>query len=694
MTLTAKKKVTIKPFSVSPVCKDEELEKYDRLPEMVDSLTNEVVYSPGGCFLVTGYRGVGKTSFVNKVLHKAKDVLAPDKTLIIVRLNLARGYDTDKLLRRMIRELFYAVNRSGVYEKLSPESRRKFDIAFLRTSRQIKAALSQGLKEVIAHQESTTIKQGTETTFEPSIGVDKISASLGSFNAYREKSKMQADSRSQENAFERGIELEFLEYDDEIAENDLCELIDLLECERIDECTEEQISSQRIRSPKWLWQRLPPEWKLFNKPIRNYIEITETKKQTTSRRLRVAIVLDEIDKMSLAEAEQIFRSLKNLFLKGNIIFILVTGKAFYYEWLRKRTSEDDIFFSLFTRVMHIPLFGEEEFDATARQLSRKFPSDLLEHLKYKAKGTPREFLRELTSFVQWQEGSPVLHISGAQQDLIDISVRLYPYIRQHYQSIQDDTRIDPGIKDHLRRSLHNWLEWMTVMVTFTKPGLLRPGTESEREADAVLFLSRIRSTFDGLFKSLLDDAVIEETKNTIGEDIAYTFTEDIKQQLEEIDSTVSAEVQSQEVATQKELNRLLVEAQALITVEDYSRAAELLRSAKIIAPENMQALELDAQIKRTEEAHHWMQLGDKLYETQAYREAYDAYRKVEAIRVDYPGLADKILMAMLQEALAFYSKAKKEIDYHAAKYKLEEAIYDSMNSPNEQIYQLRQEAIF
>jgi len=197
---------------------------------------------------------------------------------------------------------------------------------------------------------------------------------------------------------------------------------------------------------------------------------------------------------------------------------------------------------------------------------------------------------------------------------------------------------------------------MTVLVIFTKPGLLRPGTEGERDADTVLFLSRTRSTFDDLFQSLLENEVILDTKNKIGEDIAYTFTENIKQQLEEIDSTVSAVLESQEAATQKELNRLLVEVQAWITAEDYSRAAEFLRNAKAIAPENTQVLELDAQIKHKEEIGRFVMQGDGLYDFQEYGQALDIYRNVQRYaqnyQVDVPGLGDKIMLASLQFALA------------------------------------------
>ena len=120
-------------------------------------------------------------------------------------------------------------------------------------------------------------------------------------------------------------------------------------------------------------------------------------------------------------------------------------------------------------------------------------------------------MRELSRFLEWQAKQPAIRVSDADQRLFDISGRLYPYIHDLYEPIHKDARIDPGIKDHLRRSLHNWLEWMTVLVNFTKPAVLRPAAEGEKEANAILFQSLIHSTFDGLFQSLINDHIIEDT---------------------------------------------------------------------------------------------------------------------------------------------------------------------------------------
>src|SRR5262249_47549479 len=63
----------------------------------LDDLCTRLLYSEGGAFLVTGYRGVGKTSFVNQVVSRLRLGLAGPpqdgrkRDLVDVQLNLARS---------------------------------------------------------------------------------------------------------------------------------------------------------------------------------------------------------------------------------------------------------------------------------------------------------------------------------------------------------------------------------------------------------------------------------------------------------------------------------------------------------------------------------------------------------------------------------------------------------------------------
>lgn len=678
--------IPIRPFSIAPLEKENDLDGYIRSPELANSVSNEVCSSLGGCFLVTGYRGVGKTSFVNKVLQITQTNLA-DKTFVIpVRLCLARGYSTDKLLRRLIRELFYSINKSGLYDSLDVQSRQKLNTAFLRTSRQIKTALAQGLKEAISKTESNVTRHSSENKFEAGIGIERIANLLGSFSSKREKESSEGRTQSRETSSELGVEIEFLEYDDEIAESDLSELIDLFQNKQVEVGRKNtDVSSKELRWPNWFWKTLNN----FFPRIKAFRPVTNSEGVPLYKSIKLLFVLDEIDKMSIDDAEQIFRSLKNLFLKGNVFFFLVTGKAFYYDWLRKRTSEDDIFFSLFTRIIHIPLFSDQEFDTIIGKLTENLPDGLLVHLKYKAKGTPREFLRELSRFVDWSTEPPTIIVHQAYDRLLQISGQLYPYIQKHYDAMEKDERIDIGIKDHLRRSLHNWLEWMTILVTFTQSTVMRPTTEGEKESDQVLFSVRTRDTLDKLFTSLLNDGIIRDTQLKTNEESIYTFTGQIRESLEEIDSTISSQLPSAKMEQEKTQNFLTLEFYQLLDAEKFEEARKLLHKIRQYDSEDSkESRGLEKELIAREATKN----GDKLFSEQLFESALGAYQIASANSPDSAEIRTKLMRTRFALAFEEVEKANQYDDYLRSRNILMGAIESSHEFFETDIAQMKKDA--
>ena len=683
-------RAALKSFSTGPLHRSEELKNYQRLPELVEAVRNEVVYSPGGCLLITGYRGVGKTSFANKVLYEAETRLDKDKRLIIVRLNLAPSASADQLLRRLIRELYHASNRVGVYARLSADIRQKLDIAFLRTSSQVKTALSEGLKNAIAQSEGEQNSRSRSATINPNIGVASITSSLASLSFQTESRTTREETVSMEASSERGVELEFLEYDEEVAENDLSELIDLLSGLKVDfgHATDAVIE---IKKPEFLWKHLPPTMSIFRRTLRNHIELVPASWNADLQELRLVFVLDEIDKMTVEQAEETFRSLKNLLLKGNVTFLLISGKEFYYEWLQKKASEDDLFFSLFSQVIHIPLFSEQEFRHTARSLSSAFPEGLLLHLIFRAKGTPREFFRELLRHTSWHNRRPVIEIENLDQQTLEISSLLYRYIQKIYEPVDEDKRIDPGIKDYVRRSLHNWLEWMTLLVCFTKASLLYPGTSPDSTAEKSLFYTRATSTFDSLFTALRGDRIIEEN-GRIGDEPTYTFTPEIKEKLEEIDSSISSVLHTQELLKRKELNQLLVEADRMKTEGNYQKGLNLLQKADLVAPGNRQVEQLKETLRKSMGAAALMELGNRQFDEGQYGRAYETYQQASKQQSRLPGLEKKQCRAELCMGLGEVTEAYASGDFMQVIDLLNHAIKNTRDMTDIEVVELRQEA--
>jgi Cdc6-like AAA superfamily ATPase len=713
--LTATERVILKAISVAPLQNNENLRSFNRLPDEVRQVTNILVNSPGGCLLVTGYRGVGKTSFVNKVLFEADEKLKNDnKQAITVRLNLARGYSTDKLLRRLIRELFYEINRAHVFDRLPLALQNRLRIAFLRTSQQIKTAFAQGLKEVIAQTSSETATEANSYTLAPSIGIDKLEAALGSMARHRQRSQMQEETKSRETSEEQGVEIGFLEYDDEIAENDLSGLIDeLVNCE-ID-VSAPIAATQRYekvtRKPQFIWRQLPAEMRLGNRLIRNYwerpIPSAAPPPPPHLKKLKIVFVLDEIDKMTVKQAEEIFRSLKNLFLKGNVTFILVSGKEFYYEWLLKRTTEDDILFSLFTGVFHVPLFQDEELKNLVSSLqlnaAQPFPDDVLNYLLYRARGTPREFLRTLLRNVYWEDENPVLIPVDTLQ--VDVANRLYPYLVAVFNPIASNNRIDLGIQDHLRRHLHSWLDRMITAVIFEKeyifnPFLSQPGDGPSYE---FFFRQRLRETFDQFFNLLLTEGVLQ-IDSRIGESVYYTFAEDIRDRLDKIDSSGTGELLSEIKALHKEFTELLVTARKMANEGDYEQVLDRLQpfaspSDVKIQDEELVRLQNELQ-KLWQEAEgvvksrELMRFADKQLSEARYEQAAATYQELLGRGINLPDLEDKFYLAQinshlhqLQIGLMQDAEKKEEISHY-----LRKLIDRARSSNNPQVIALVQQA--
>ena len=80
----------------------------------IEELTRRLQHSDGGSFLITGYRGVGKTSFV----HQALNNLGRRVNLLDVHLNIARPVEPAELMHLVIRHLYERLVEKNLYRQL------------------------------------------------------------------------------------------------------------------------------------------------------------------------------------------------------------------------------------------------------------------------------------------------------------------------------------------------------------------------------------------------------------------------------------------------------------------------------------------------------------------------------------------------------------------------------------------------
>ena len=232
---------------------------------------------------------------------------------------------------------------------------------------------------------------------------------------------------------------------------------------------------------------------------------------------------------------------------------------------------------------HVPLFDDQEFRTLVDDLlvdrTDTLPSDLMAHLLHRSKGTPREFLRALMANVKWLADGPEVLV--ADQQGVQVSAQLYPHLVATYSPIGEASRIDPGVKDYLRRNLHHWLDRMMLAVIFDKDAILQPQRwgnpeETPPERTYEVFLAcRNKDTFEALVAQLLGAKVLK-VERELDERVYYTFADDIRSRLDSIDQSAAGVLYAELEKEQRQLTELLVEASALVDAQDYEKALQLL----------------------------------------------------------------------------------------------------------------------
>ncbi|WP_055701585.1 serine/threonine-protein kinase [Streptomyces silaceus] len=366
--------------------------------DLVALLCERLMHSHGGTFLVTGFRGVGKTTLVTRALAQAAARFegasggggrgAERKVLLTVHLSVARRMGVDQLLFAVVRRVFEALDDRGLVQQLPPDVRESLLLAYTRTSLSFTQTQSEG-----------TERGGT-------LGVGPQQGSLSMVSP-----TLNVTSRRTRN---RTTEAAFLAYSETDVEHDLVRIIQLLSG-----------GDQRPGGRRGLRRRKP---RLLVHPV---------------------IVLDEVDKFTdsaqdaLTELEQLLGALKNVFTTRGAHFVLVAGPDLHDRALSDADRGSGLYESVFAWRMYVPCLWtaphrlvRESVERARTQLGLpplRFPGvepdltqtvgyhlpemetirlgSFIAHLRFKARGIPRRLLQEFNSLIMWDDsGLPSLYI--------------------------------------------------------------------------------------------------------------------------------------------------------------------------------------------------------------------------------------------------------------------------------------------
>jgi serine/threonine protein kinase len=486
-------------FAHEPISKEASGRFVGRHDEL-GALAERVLFSEGGSFLITGYRGVGKTSFVNRVIQKLDESLAwsqplvGDVEILDIHINIARPMSPAELMHHIIRRIYEHLSIRGTLSQLDNELYEAIELAYRRTSLNMTRKLA----------EST----------EHSLGINELSFGTDLLKATIKGSGSRKQSRTQ------NAEMSYLGYDDRAAEDDLT----------------------------WISRRL----------VGGY------RKNGKLKKLKIIFVFDELDKLEdsvgkdgerISPLDELLHSLKNLFTTSGIIFVFVAGKDLQERWADDLRRGDSVYESVFSHDTYLPCMwtdadalcsGFVDWDrmyptspgssaacshfsqigtgkpfcpecgayALNASLASSAFADFKDYLSFKGRGIPRRIIRAFNEYVVWESKCPCL--AFAPQDLRRI--RFYAGLQRAiaYNSETIFSEVSEDVihtqKDRQKLGVYYLLDW-----------ILRQGNAEFTKRDAVIASKALSAKIapaeelaprlvNNLFGVLVREEYLEEVK--------------------------------------------------------------------------------------------------------------------------------------------------------------------------------------
>jgi Cdc6-like AAA superfamily ATPase len=387
-----------------------------------EHLVQDIINGNPTCYLVSGYRGAGKSSFIKKLEIETNK---RDKKVLFIYLNFAKYENRSIVLRKLIRTLYLSAEEQGVFERLKGKhekdlirlkdlyERTFFDVSKNTNEKKEDKTISTlsfkaNLKDIISLALAVVISISVVLGFETKNWYSWILSLIPllviwkfftwELNSTKENSNSSEISKS-------------MIYDDEIAEY---HLIDMLTAFHSD--------------------------------------------------LKPIFVLDELDKIKDDElAENLINELKPIMLSGLCSFIVVAGQNLYYNYYSSHIKDDGILSSLFSKIHHVSLFSASELRVLFYNLidtnTQEFPEETkklldayADYLVFQSKRIPRRFIILIRQNVSWVENQAFLEFDYTLDEL-----SVYSQILRRIEQIENQAiateGYQPPIQDYFSMQL-------------------------------------------------------------------------------------------------------------------------------------------------------------------------------------------------------------------------------------------------
>jgi len=419
--------------------------------EKVNSFVSEILYTSPSCYLVSGYRGAGKTSFIRRVCEKCGEVnakrrKAPEtgeeeyKRVLFVYSSFSRFENKTVFLRKIIRDLGETVEKEYLEAPGDGQLRRDLRKLYNATFNEVKREQASSLES------SWSMEVGAKTLLKGILSMlPLLTPLLTPYLGELASTVIPSSTRGEHVLLKWLINLG----------GTIWGVLNTVTFSM-------KYAIKRGRSS------IVKETSLSDDDITEY-DLERTLDKFRKQQVKLVFVLDELDKVEDDELTMLLKEMKPWLVRGKADFILVAGQKLTMQYYQVKERDDEILASLFSKVYHIDFLQEEKFirifrdllfqgisrddKTTEEMLMNELPKqeaamayELCNSLIYRSKRIPRTFMNMLRQDLLWDSNKAYLPLLPGSYHHEQIKMRI---LKGLFDSLAFNADIAETVRGHL-----------------------------------------------------------------------------------------------------------------------------------------------------------------------------------------------------------------------------------------------------